>query len=65
MLITGTYVVFCVSKKKQLCLMLVMILIKESTMIKAYAAFEAGDELRPFEYDPGPLKGKEVEVDVR
>ena len=33
-------------------------------MIKAYAAFEAGDELRPFEYDPGPLKGKEVEVDV-
>ncbi len=33
-------------------------------MIKSYAAFEAGDELRPFEYDPGPLKGQEVEVDV-
>ena len=32
-------------------------------MIKSYAAFEAGDEIRPFEYDPGPLKGQEVEVD--
>lgn len=33
-------------------------------MIKAYAAFEAEGELRPFEYDPGPLKPDEVELDV-
>ena len=33
-------------------------------MIKAYAAFEAGGELKPFEYDPGPLGGDEVEINV-
>ena len=33
-------------------------------MIKAYAAFEAGGELKPFEYDPGPLGQNDVEIDV-
>lgn len=33
-------------------------------MIKAFAASEAGGELKPFEYDPGPLGGKEVEIKV-
>jgi len=33
-------------------------------MIKAYAAFEAKGELKPFEYDPGELKPLEVEIDV-
>ena len=33
-------------------------------MIKAYAAFEAQGELKPFEYDPGALKPHEVEIDV-
>ena len=33
-------------------------------MIKAYAAHEAGGKLVPFEYDPGPLGGNEVELDV-
>lgn len=33
-------------------------------MIKAYAAFEPRGELRPFEYDPGPLTAHEVEIDV-
>lgn len=33
-------------------------------MIKAYAAFEAGGELKPFEYDPGPLGSDEVEIAV-
>jgi uncharacterized zinc-type alcohol dehydrogenase-like protein len=33
-------------------------------MIKAYAAFEAGKELKPFEYDPGPIGPLEVELDV-
>ncbi len=33
-------------------------------MIKAYAATEAGGELKPFEYDPGPLGRYEVEIDV-
>jgi uncharacterized zinc-type alcohol dehydrogenase-like protein len=33
-------------------------------MIKAYAAFEAGGELKPFEYDPGPLGAHEVEIAV-
>lgn len=33
-------------------------------MIKAYAAFEPGGELKPFEYDPGPLGAEEVEIDV-
>ncbi len=34
-------------------------------MIKAYAAFERGGELKPFEYDPGLLKRDEVEIDVK
>lgn len=34
-------------------------------MIKAFAAFEATGELKPFEYDPGELKAHEVEIDVR
>ncbi len=33
-------------------------------MIKAYAAFEPGGELKPFEYDPGPLARDEVEIAV-
>lgn len=33
-------------------------------MIKAYAAFEAGGALAPFEYDPGPLGSDEVEIAV-
>jgi len=33
-------------------------------MIHAYAAFEPGGELQPFEYDPGPLGAREVEIDV-
>ena len=33
-------------------------------MIKAYAATEAGGELKPFEYDPGPLADHDVEIDV-
>jgi len=33
-------------------------------MIKAYAALEAGGELKPFEYDPGPLGRDEVEIAV-
>ncbi|MBS0002952.1 MAG: NAD(P)-dependent alcohol dehydrogenase [Thioalkalivibrio sp.] len=33
-------------------------------MIHAYAAFEPGGELRPFEYDPGPLGVGEVEIEV-
>ncbi len=33
-------------------------------MIKAYAATEAGGELKPFEYDPGPLGRHDVEIDV-
>jgi alcohol/geraniol dehydrogenase (NADP+) len=33
-------------------------------MIKAYAAFEAGGELEPFEYDPGALDALDVEIDV-
>lgn len=33
-------------------------------MIKAYAATEAGGELKPFEYDPGPLAHDEVEINV-
>jgi len=34
-------------------------------MIKAFAAFEPGGELKPFEYDPGELKAHEVEIDVQ
>jgi uncharacterized zinc-type alcohol dehydrogenase-like protein len=33
-------------------------------MIKAFGAFEAGGELKPFEYDPGPLGRHEVEIKV-
>jgi len=33
-------------------------------MIKAYAAFEPEGELRPYEYDPGPIMPNEVELDV-
>ncbi len=33
-------------------------------MIKAWAAFEAGGELKPFEYDPGPLGRDQVEIAV-
>lgn len=32
--------------------------------INAYAATEAGGDLRPFEYDPGSLGADEVEIDV-
>ena len=34
-------------------------------MIKAYAAFEKGGQLKPYEYDPGPLGEDEVEIDVQ
>ncbi len=33
-------------------------------MIKAYAAFEAGGELKPFAYDPGELGVEDVEIQV-
>ena len=33
-------------------------------MIKAYAAFEPGGELKPFEYDPGPLTLHQVEIEI-
>ena len=33
-------------------------------MIKAYAAFKAQGELKPFEYDPGELGDNQVEIDV-
>ena len=33
-------------------------------MIKAYAANEPGGELKPFEYDPGPLGANQIEIDV-
>lgn len=33
-------------------------------MIKAFAVHEPHGELKPFEYDPGPLKDNEVEIDV-
>jgi uncharacterized zinc-type alcohol dehydrogenase-like protein len=33
-------------------------------MIKAYAAFEAGGELKAYEYDPGPLADHDVEIAV-
>ena len=33
-------------------------------MINAYAVFEAGGALEPFEYDPGPLGNNDVEIDV-
>lgn len=34
-------------------------------MINAYAAFEPGGALAPFQYDPGPLGATEVEIDVQ
>ena len=33
-------------------------------MIHAYAVQKKGDELKPFEYDPGALGGEEVEIKV-
>lgn len=33
-------------------------------MIHAYAAFEPGGELQPFDYDPGPLGAGDVEIEV-
>ena len=33
-------------------------------MIKAYAAFEAGGKLQPFEYDPGILNDHDVEIAI-
>lgn len=33
-------------------------------MIKAYAAYKAGGELKPFEYDPGELAADQVEINV-
>ncbi|MFT6105995.1 MAG: putative zinc-type alcohol dehydrogenase-like protein [Rickettsiales bacterium] len=33
-------------------------------MIKAYAAYNQGEELKPFEYDPGELSANQVEIDV-
>lgn len=33
-------------------------------MIKAYAAFEAGGELKPFEYPVVQIGPQEVEIDV-
>lgn len=34
-------------------------------MIHAYAAFEPKGQLKPFDYEPGPLRADEVEIDVR
>jgi alcohol/geraniol dehydrogenase (NADP+) len=34
-------------------------------MINAFAAFKPREDLRPFEYDPGPLGPDEVEIDVQ
>ncbi len=33
-------------------------------MINAYAALEAGGELKPFSYDPGALKSDQIEIEV-
>ena len=33
-------------------------------MITAYATFEPGGKLKPFEYDPAPLAADQVEIDV-
>jgi uncharacterized zinc-type alcohol dehydrogenase-like protein len=38
---------------------------KEDLMFQAYAAAEAGGQLKPFEYDPGPMGRDEVEIDVQ
>jgi alcohol/geraniol dehydrogenase (NADP+) len=37
---------------------------REPNMIHAYAAFEPKSELRTFEYDPGPLAPRDVELEV-
>ncbi|MFT6333010.1 MAG: putative zinc-type alcohol dehydrogenase-like protein [Lentimonas sp.] len=34
-------------------------------MIKAYASYKQGEELKSFEYDPGELSANEVEIDVQ
>jgi len=34
------------------------------TDIQAYAALEAGAELVPFSYDPGPIGAHEVEIEI-
>jgi alcohol/geraniol dehydrogenase (NADP+) len=34
------------------------------TDIKAWAATEAGGQLKPFSYDPGPLRAEDVEVEI-
>ncbi|MFH1699693.1 MAG: NAD(P)-dependent alcohol dehydrogenase [Candidatus Zixiibacteriota bacterium] len=34
-------------------------------MIKAFAVHEPGGVLKPFEYDPGPLRRKDVEIDIK
>lgn len=36
-----------------------------STTFKAYAATTQGQELKPFEFDPGPLKDDQVEIAVK
>lgn len=33
-------------------------------MIRSYAALEPSGELKPFEYDPGPLRSSDVEIDI-
>ncbi len=33
-------------------------------MVCAYAAFKPGEELKPFEYEPGPLGSEDVEINV-
>ena len=33
-------------------------------MVNAYAAFEQGGVLQPFEYDPGPLGRQQVDIQV-
>ncbi|MEO6263860.1 MAG: alcohol dehydrogenase catalytic domain-containing protein, partial [Luteimonas sp.] len=34
------------------------------TVIRAWAAQEAGGKLQPFEFDPGPLAAEDVEITV-
>jgi alcohol/geraniol dehydrogenase (NADP+) len=35
-----------------------------SVKFKAYAAPAKGEELKPFEFDPGPLRDEQVEIKV-
>lgn len=35
-----------------------------SDKIRAYAAVSKGEKLKPFEFDPGPLRGEQVEIAV-